>query len=197
MVFDEQENASDAALHEVLEVIKSSDKILVKLAEDLGIQLDYDGSLLMPEQRRALREKCLAKPGYGAFDTALREVRKVIEESSDDMLLDVAEDLEIGLGLYDSSVLTSEQRRVLTNKCLAELGYYTFVISEEVKQPSEEEILVKQAMALGERFDYDGSVLTPEQRQAVFKEKFTYWLKDFGLRSPQYYEGKSQCLSIA
>lgn len=26
---------------------------------------------------------------------------------------------------------------------------------------------------------------------------FAYWLKDFGLRSPQYYADKSQCLSVA
>ena len=67
---------------------------------------------------------------------------------------------------------------------------------EEAKD-SGNEILVAQAEALGVQFDYDGSVLTPEQRQALFKK---YWLMHceiFELRSPQYYEGKSQCLSVS
>ncbi|KAI4288217.1 MAG: hypothetical protein L6R35_002516 [Caloplaca aegaea] len=69
-------------------------------------------------------------------------------------------------------------------------------ISKEVTDSSEE-ILVEQARALGVQFDYDGSVLTPEQRRALFKKYFAMHLELFGLRSPRYYEGKSQCLSVA
>ena len=49
---------------------------------------------------------------------------------------------------------------------------------------------------MAEKFDYDGSRLTPEQRRALFK----YWsmhLEMFGLRSPQHYGHKSQCLSVS
>ncbi|KAL8989209.1 MAG: hypothetical protein Q9177_001857 [Variospora cf. flavescens] len=69
-------------------------------------------------------------------------------------------------------------------------------IRKEVTNSSEE-ILVEQARALGVQSDYDGSVLTPEQRRALFKKYFAMHLEDFGLRSPRYYEGKSQCLSVA
>jgi hypothetical protein len=72
----------------------------------------------------------------------------------------------------------------------------SFEICEEAKEPSEE-MLVEQALALGKQFDYDGSVLTPEQRRALLKIYFAMHLKLDGLRSPQYYEDKSQCLSVA
>ncbi|KAL8972165.1 MAG: hypothetical protein Q9197_002911 [Variospora fuerteventurae] len=69
-------------------------------------------------------------------------------------------------------------------------------IRKEVTDSSEE-ILVEQARALGVQFDYDGSVLTPEQRRALFKKYFAMHLELFGLRSPRYYEHKSQCISVA
>lgn len=67
---------------------------------------------------------------------------------------------------------------------------------EEVTDSSGK-ILVKQAEALGVQFDYDGSVLTPEQRKVLFQRDYAIHLKGFGLRSPRYYEDKSQCLSVA
>lgn len=42
-------------------------------------------------------------------------------------------------------------------------------IREGVKE-SDDEILVEQAEPLGKQFDYDSSVLTPEQKRAVFKK---------------------------
>lgn len=62
---------------------------------------------------------------------------------------------------------------------------------------SGDEILVEQAEALGIQFDYDGSVLTPEQRRAIFKKYWAMHCEIFELRSPQYYEGNSQCLSVS
>ena len=67
----------------------------------------------------------------------------------------------------------------------------------EKAEESGDELLVKQAVALGKEFDYDGSVLTPEQRRALFKKKWAMHCEIFELRSPQYYEGKSQCLSVS
>ncbi|KAF1993296.1 hypothetical protein P154DRAFT_78454 [Amniculicola lignicola CBS 123094] len=72
----------------------------------------------------------------------------------------------------------------------------SFAIREETKECSDE-ILVEQAEALGKQFDYDGSVLTPEQRRALFKKYWAMHLKLIGLRSPQYYGHKSQCLSVS
>lgn len=55
--------------------------------------------------------------------------------------------------------------------------------------------------ALGIQVDYDGSRLTPEQRQALFKSYWATHLEMIGLRSPQYYVqyygDKSQCLSVS
>ena len=72
-----------------------------------------------------------------------------------------------------------------------------FEACEGTDKPSEEGILVEQAEALGKQFNYDGSVLTVEQRQALLKKMFALHLKDNGQRSPQYYADKSQCLSVA
>jgi hypothetical protein len=71
-----------------------------------------------------------------------------------------------------------------------------FEVCEEAKEPSEE-ILAKQAEALGRQFDYDSSRLTLEQRRALFKKYFALHLKLNDLRSPRYYEDKSQCISVA
>ncbi|TAQ90810.1 hypothetical protein B7494_g883 [Chlorociboria aeruginascens] len=68
---------------------------------------------------------------------------------------------------------------------------------EGVKESDDDLLLVEQAEALGEQFDYDGSVLTPEQRRAIFKKYWAMHLSMFGLRSPQYYGHKSRCLSVA
>ena len=140
MILNHEPN--DAALRELFEMIESGDHILVELAEELGIQLNYDAPLLTPEQRQALINKCLAGLGYHAFDTTSSAIR-------------------------------------------------------EKKEPSEEEQLVEQAEALGKQFDYDGSVLTPEQRRALFKKYWAMHLEMLGLRSPQYYGDKSQCLSVS
>lgn len=67
---------------------------------------------------------------------------------------------------------------------------------EDAKE-SRDELLAEQGEALGRQFDYDGSVLTPEQRRALFKKYWTLHLKLLGLRSPQYYGDKSQCLSVS
>ena len=72
----------------------------------------------------------------------------------------------------------------------------SFELCEEAKE-SGDEILVEQAEALGIQFDYDGSVLTSEQRRALFKKYWAMHCEIFELRSPQYYEGKSQCLSVS
>ena len=72
----------------------------------------------------------------------------------------------------------------------------SFALCEEAKE-SGDEILVEQAEALGIQFDYDGSVLTSEQRRALFKKYWAMHCEIFELRSPQYYEGKSQCLSVS
>lgn len=72
----------------------------------------------------------------------------------------------------------------------------SFELCKEAKE-SGDEILVEQAQALGKKFDYDGSVLTPEQRRAVFEKYWAMHCETFELRSPQYYEGKSQCLSVS
>jgi len=72
----------------------------------------------------------------------------------------------------------------------------SFELCKEAKE-SGDQILFEQAQALGEEFDYDGSVLTLEQRRAVFEKCFVRHCETFELRSPQYYEGKSQCLSIS
>lgn len=202
----ERDDSSDWALREVFKVIESDDKILVELAEDLGIQFDYDDSVLTPEQRQALSKKCSSRPGYDAFNTALREVREVIE-SNDEMLLDVAADLGIRLGFYDDSVLSLEQRRALSKKCLVMLGYEpdnafdtpSFKIGEA--EEASKEMTKEEIDALGIQVDYDGSRLTPEQRQALFKSYWATHLKMIGLRTPQYYVqyygGKSQCLSVS
>ena len=202
----ERDDISDWAIHKILKVIESGDKILVELAEDLGIKFDYNGSMLIPEQRQALSKKCLLRPGYDAFNTALRKVREAIE-SNDEMLLDVAADLGIGLGFYDDSVLTLGQRQALSKNCLVMLGYEadnafenrsfeTGKAEEASKEMTKEEI-----DALGIQVDYDGSRLTPEQKQALFKSYWVTHLKMIGLRSPkyyvQYYGDKSQCLSVS
>ncbi|MCJ1245703.1 hypothetical protein MMC30_002907 [Trapelia coarctata] len=74
-------------------------------------------------------------------------------------------------------------------------------IHEEVKESSEEmteeEMTEEEREALGEQFDYDGSRLAPEQRKALFKSYFAMHLAAFDLRSPQYYQDKSQCLSVS
>ena len=59
-----------------------------------------------------------------------------------------------------------------------------------------DEILVKQADVLGERFDYDASVLTSEQRAAVFKKYWAIHLNLIGLKSPRHYKGISPCVSV-
>ena len=60
---------------------------------------------------------------------------------------------------------------------------------------AEEKKLVEQAEALGKQFD--PSVLTPEQSQALFSKYWAIHCETFELRSPQHYEGISQCLSIS
>ena len=50
--------------------------------------------------------------------------------------------------------------------------------------------------ALGESSDHNGLVLTAEQWQFEFNKAFASALENFGLRSPQYYHDKSQCLSV-
>ena len=72
----------------------------------------------------------------------------------------------------------------------------SFEICEEAKE-SGDEVLVEQAEVLGIQFDYDGSVLTSEQRRALFEKYWAMHCEIFELRSPQYYEGKSQCLSVS
>ena len=72
----------------------------------------------------------------------------------------------------------------------------SFGIREEVKGSSEE-ITAEQAQSLAVELDYDGSRLTPEQRRSIFMRTYAWHLKDNGLRSPQYYEDKSQCLSVS
>ena len=72
----------------------------------------------------------------------------------------------------------------------------SYELTEEAGK-SGDELLVKQAEALGKEFDYDGSVLTPEQRRALFNQYWAMHCEIFELRSPQYYEGKSQCLSVS
>ncbi|KAI9837941.1 MAG: hypothetical protein M1837_002649 [Sclerophora amabilis] len=67
---------------------------------------------------------------------------------------------------------------------------------EKAKEPTEK-MLVEQAEALGERFNYDGSVLTPEQRRALFNKYWAMHLDMVGLRSPQHYGHKSRCLSMS
>ncbi|KAI9729379.1 MAG: hypothetical protein M1834_006903 [Cirrosporium novae-zelandiae] len=73
----------------------------------------------------------------------------------------------------------------------------SFKICEKAKKFGEEMTMEQEEEdALAIEFDYDGSQLTPEQRRAIFMKWFAYHLKDNGLRSPQYFEDKSQCLSI-
>ncbi|KAF2176106.1 hypothetical protein K469DRAFT_682765 [Zopfia rhizophila CBS 207.26] len=94
------------------------------------------------------------------------------------------------------SILPSPQLRpedvVLENPSNAS----SFEFYEEAEEPSEE-MTAAQAHALAIELDYDGSRLIPEQRRGIFMRTFAMHLKDFGLRSPQYYEDKSQCLSVA
>ena len=71
-----------------------------------------------------------------------------------------------------------------------------FALCEDGKE-SGDEALVQQAEALGIQFDYDGSLLTSEQRRALFEKYWAMHCEIFELRSPQYYEGKSQCLSVS
>lgn len=139
----ERDHTSDRTSPEVREVIESTDETLVQLAEDFGIQFDCDSSVLTPEQRQALSNKCLAALGYEPYFTASCEIR------------------------------------------------------EEAKEPSEGEMTQVEIEALGKQFDYDGSRLTPEQRRALFKSYWAMHLKMLGLRSPQYYGDKSQCLSVS
>lgn len=70
-------------------------------------------------------------------------------------------------------------------------------LSFEIHEGINEEIIKEQERALGTKLDYDGSKLTLKQRQAIFLRSFAFHLKDNGLRSPRYYEDKSQCLSIS
>ncbi|KAH8800866.1 hypothetical protein F5884DRAFT_757705 [Xylogone sp. PMI_703] len=215
MILDsERDDASDTQLCRLREVIEYSDETLLELAKQMSIQFDYDGLVLRPEQRQALTKKCLSSIGFGPYNTAPREIREEAEkalsgflevvESSNKELVEFAEEIGIQVD-YDGSVLKPEQRRVLIREFLAELGCVAcFGIreeaknsSEEIKELSEEEILVDQAEALGKEFDYDPSVLTPEQRQAVFKKYFAMHCETYGIRPPQYYEGKSQCLSVS
>lgn len=133
-------------------------------------------------------------------DRTLPEVLEVIE-SSDETLAQLAEDFGIQF-VCDSSVLTLEQRKGLSNKCLAALGYEPYFtasceIREEAKKPNEGEMTKEEIEALGKQFDYDGSRLTSEQRRALFKSYWAMHLKMLGLRSPQYYGDKSQCLSVS
>ena len=68
-----------------------------------------------------------------------------------------------------------------------------------IQKKSRNEILVKEAEALGNQFDADGSMLTSEQRKVFYKHYFSLHLKDYGLRSPQYYpyfEELSEPLSV-
>ena len=91
--------------------------------------------------------------------------------------------------LHPEDKILDPGRNDASNTALCELH-------EGVKE-SDDEILVEQAEALGKQFDYDGSVLTLEQRRAVFKKYWSMHLKLIGLRSPQYYGDKSQCLSVS
>ena len=68
--------------------------------------------------------------------------------------------------------------------------------SKELKYIGDEK-LVEQAEALGKQFDLDPSVLTPEQSHALFKKYWAMHCEFSELRSPQHYEGISQCLSIS
>ena len=171
---------SDNALCKGLRLIEPSDKILVKLAEDIGIQFNYD-SVLTPEQRLALIKKCLAR---------------------EELLLNTANHLRIQFE-YNGSEFS---HRSLVNKCLTRLSYDSFdtallfEIREEVKKPRDK-MTKEEIDILGIQVDYDGSRLTPEQRRALFKSYWPIHLKMIGLRSPQYYvqyyREKSKCLSVS
>jgi hypothetical protein len=81
MVLDsERDYASDTELCGILEVIEHGDETLLELAEEMGIQFDYDGSILRPEQRKALTKKCLSSLGHGPYDMATREIREEAEK---------------------------------------------------------------------------------------------------------------------
>jgi hypothetical protein len=71
-----------------------------------------------------------------------------------------------------------------------------FDIRDGVKESSEE-VTEEEARALAIQLDCDGSRLTPGQRRAIFIRCFVMHLKHVGLRSPQYFEDKSQCLSVS
>jgi hypothetical protein len=121
----EREVYAERGLREVLKVIRSADKILVELADDLGIQFESDGSMLTTVHKQSLFKECLAT-GCDASKTVLPEVCEVIG-SNDEMLPDVAADLGIDLGFYDEYFpLTSERRQALLNQSLAWLGYDGF-----------------------------------------------------------------------
>ena len=75
--------------------------------------------------------------------------------------------------------------------------YIDSPLLEVREELNEGEMTKEEREALGEQVDYDGSRLTAEQRRAVFKSYWPTHLKFLGLRSPQYYGDKSQCLSVS
>ena len=95
-----------------------------------------------------------------------------------------------------SPVLQPEAMEIDYNQYDTTSDTSSFQLCEEAKE-SGDEILVEQAEALGIQFDYDGSVLTSEQRRALFEKYWAMHCEVFELRSPQYWEGKSQCLSVS
>ncbi|KAL9123865.1 MAG: hypothetical protein Q9217_006745 [Psora testacea] len=108
----------------------------------------------------------------------------------------------------DPSRLTVEERQFLWSLGLRpeELGYdwaqEDCCRRSSYKEPkkSRDDLLVEEAKALGEQFDYDGSVLTQEQKRALYKKYLDMHLKLIDLQSPQYYkyyEEKSQPLSVS
>lgn len=112
-----------------------------------------------------------------------------------------------GIG-YDGSHLTREARLLLwecgwrpedmiPNYNADDYANSPLYEWREVIEPSEDEILAEQADALAEQLDYDGSRLTPEQRRALFKKYWPMHLETLGLRSPQHYGHKSQCISVS
>ena len=75
----------------------------------------------------------------------------------------------------------------------------SFSTVQEEPEKSRDDILVEEAEALKKQFGPNGSVLTPEQRKALYKRYLSMHLKTYGLQSPPhypYFEELSEPISV-
>lgn len=159
------------------------DNIMLDLVQDNALDICIlEGRKDSSEEMTTEQARASGKQLDNACNMSASEMLEGSKESNDEIIFEP----------QDPSRLTVEERQFIWSLGLQpeELGY-DYAQEGFGRRPSFEKssegMMMDQAEALAEQLDHDGSQLTSEQRRAIYKLYFAWHLKDYGLRSPQYY----------